>query len=77
MPDVTVRQEEIGRYVITMEIKTAKEFSYYNVELCRLHDDDICGYPINNNVYAMHEKKKATATYNRYKRKAKAWSGEV
>lgn len=77
MPDVTVRQEKIGYYVITMEIKTAKDFSYYNVELCHLHDDGTCGYPINNNVYGIYEKKKATACFNRYKRKAKSWIGEV
>ena len=76
MPDVTVRQEEIGYYVITMEIKTALDFSYYDVGLYHLHDDGICGYPINNNVYAIHAKKQATACFNRYKRKAKSWIGE-
>ena len=77
MPDVTVRQEEIGHYIITMEIKNALDVSYYNVGLYYLHDDGTCGNPINNNVYTIHEKEKATACFNRYKRKVKSWIGEV
>lgn len=77
MPSVTVKQEKIRHYLVAMEIKNTKGDSYYDVGLYPEHDDGMYGYPINNNVYHITEKKQATATYNRYKRKAKAWSGEV
>lgn len=56
-------------YYITVEIQFGRAGPYYSVQVCPRIGDCECVYPIRDMTYCINEKKKAYATFNRYKRK--------
>lgn len=59
----TEKQESINGYYINMEIDKT---GVYHVSICREYEKGFCGYPLKEIRTA--DRKKALATYNRYKR---------
>ena len=64
-----IKQHTNNNYYISLEIKMRNERIIYEVQVCPLYSENMCGYPIREISYPMNEKKKALATFNRYKRK--------
>lgn len=56
-------------YYITVEVQMGWHTPYYEVQVCPRISDCECGYPIKKITYCLNDKKKAYATFNRYKRK--------
>ena len=56
-------------YYISLEIKMEYGTSFYNVQVCPIISDSICGFPIREMIYSIIEKEKAHRTYERYMKK--------
>lgn len=65
---LVIKQHKNNNYYISLEITIRYERSIYLVQVCPLYDENMCGYPIREMTYSIDEKKKALATFNRYKR---------
>lgn len=65
---ITEKQHTNENYYISMEIETRYGMTYYEVSVCPLLNAWEGGSPIKSIVYSMDERKKALATFNRYKR---------
>lgn len=65
---VTEKNHKNENHYISLEIKTNYNMTYYEVSVCPLFSDCECGSPIKSIVYSMDERKKALATFNRYKK---------
>ena len=59
------QHKENGYYVLMEWDKT----NVYRVAVCPCYDGNMCGYPINERIYGLNEKKNAEATFRRYVRK--------
>lgn len=69
MMAVVVESCITDNYLISIEIEVRYGNSYYKVQTCPKRGDDMYGYPEREMGYSMDEKKKAYATYRRYKKK--------
>ena len=66
---VVEKNHKTENYYIALEIEMGRYGPYYNVQVCPRISECECGYPIRIIAYCIDEKKKAYATFNRYKRK--------
>ena len=66
---VVVEKCENDKYYINMEIQTRTHGSVYVVQTLPRISGNLCGYPLNKMEYPIDDKKKAYATYRRYKKK--------
>lgn len=62
---VNIKQHTTKNYYITMEWDKS---NIYVIQVCPIVGG-VCGYPERQTTYPLNEKKKAIATFNRYKRK--------
>lgn len=66
---IVEKQHRNANYSITLEMVKGRYGFYYQVQACPRISDCECGYPVRSMTYALSEKKKAYATFNRYKKK--------
>lgn len=69
MPDVTIKQKQIGNYYIEMRVRTSHDMPYYEVLLNERNGDYY--RTDNGNVYHIDDKKNANQCFYRYCSKAK------
>ena len=65
---ITEKNHTNENYYISLEIKTNHNMNHYEVSVHPILNECECGYPIKSISYSMDEKKKANATFNRYKK---------
>ena len=63
---MNIKQHKNNNYYITMEWDKS---NIYIIQVCPIIDENLCGYPIREMTYALNEKQKALATFNRYIKK--------
>lgn len=66
---VVVRSHQNENYSISLAIEQGYYGPYYSVQVCPRISYCECGYPIRDMSYPINDKKRANATFNRYKRK--------
>lgn len=66
---VVEKSHKNENYYITLEVCFGFYGPYYSVQVCPRTGECECGYPIRNMMYNINNKKKAYATFRRYKRK--------
>lgn len=65
---ITEKSYKNKNYYISLDIEKGYENFYYCVRAYPIIGG-ICGYPERSMTYSINEKKKAYATFNRYKKK--------
>ena len=63
---LVIRQQTENGYHVVMEWEKT---NIYRVAACQMIDENFCGYPINEMIYSINDKKKAEATFRRYVKK--------
>ena len=63
---LVIRQQTENGYHVVMEWEKT---NIYRVAVCQMIDENSCGYPINEMIYSINDKKKAEATFRRYVKK--------
>ena len=63
---LVIRQQTENGYHVVMEWDKT---NIYRVAVCQMIDENLCGYPLNEMIYSINDKKKAEATFRRYVKK--------
>ena len=72
---LVIKQHTENDFYVTLELDKGglytanKQKFIYVVEVCPIHKNNMCGYPIRKMTYAYNDKKKAEATFRRYVKK--------
>jgi hypothetical protein len=63
-----LKSHKTDDYYIALSLDFRGYGEVYSVEICPRTGANTCGYPIRSMTYSVNDKKKALATFNRYKR---------
>ena len=66
---INIMKHKTDKYYIYMEAGFTERGTYYEVAVCPMLEDHMCGYPIRNMIYTSSEEKQAKATFRRYVKK--------